>query len=142
MATARLSFKIRATGPDLFYSAQLDGKPFVARRAHADWLEFQHEFIDGPGQHVLEIAMAGKTPQHTRLDSEGNILEDCYIEIQDFMLQDFPIGYALMQNSYYIHDFNGTGDPTRMGFYGIMGCNGVVKFEFQGPTTLWLLENT
>lgn len=142
MAQATISFKIRATGPDLFFSAQLNGRPFIVQRVQGEWTEFVHSFEDHPGAYVLELEMAGKEPHHTEIDPEGNIIKDRWIEVRDFAMQGIPLAHALIEHSYYLHNFNGTGDTVRMGFYGDMGCNGVVRFEFSGPATLWLLENT
>jgi hypothetical protein len=142
MAQATVKFKIRATGPDLFFSAKINDRPFVVQRATNDWIEFYHEFDDGPGHYLLEFEMAGKLPQHTQLDTEGTIVKDQWIEVRDFELLGHACQSALVEHSHYLHDFNGTGDTVRQGFYGDMGCNGVVKFGFQGPVPLWLLENT
>lgn len=142
MTKSNITFRVRATGPDLYLRVLLDGA------------EIQHLFPDTEPQlitveinddieqeHLLELVMAGKAPNHTSIDEHGNITEDRVIEISDVCLDEIELGHTFTTCARYRHDFNGTGDPIDDVFYGTMGCNGTVRFTFSTPVYLWLLEN-
>jgi len=138
-----ISFQARATGPDLTLIVRFDGTE-VGRITDltTEYREIRHEFDDTvDGDHVLEIEMQGKTQDHTQVNAQGEILEDRVIEIQDVKLDDIELGYVFTRAAEYYHDHNGTGDPVTDQFFGVMGCNGRVKFQFSSPLYLWLLEN-
>jgi hypothetical protein len=101
----------------------------------------QHDFDDSDNQHLLEIALSGKLPQHTKIDDQGCIVEDQYIEISDVSLDGIEIHQIFLEHARYRHDFNGAQAEITDQFFGVMGCNGVVSFAFSGPVYLWLLEN-
>ena len=105
-------------------------------------VKIQHEFeeIDGT-QHTLELELSGKTQNDTVIDQDGQIIDDRLIEITTLNIGDIEIGQLLFDRSKYYHDFNGTADQICDKFAGIMGCNGIVKFQFDSPVYLWLLEN-
>jgi len=92
-------------------------------------------------QHTLEIELSGKTQNDTVVDADGQIIDDCLIEVATLNIGDIEIGQLFFDRSKYYHDFNGTADPIVDKFAGIMGCNGTVKFNFNSPVYLWLLEN-
>lgn len=96
---------------------------------------------DADADHVLEIELQGKLPDHTRVDDQGVIIDDVLITISNVRLDDLVLGQTFFDRTDYSHDFNGTGARTVQAFSGHMGCNGVVRFEFSTPAYLWLLEN-
>lgn len=141
MTKSQISFRVRATGPELHLHVRLDG----AEIAHIEpTLESQPvvvEFDDEDDQeHLLELIMSGKHQDHTRVDESGVITEDRVIEITDVQVDEIELGYVFTETTRYHHDFNGTGDPTEEAFHGVMGCNGAVRFPFTTPVYLWLLE--
>jgi hypothetical protein len=89
----------------------------------------------------VEIEMSGKLPEHTAIDDQGNIVEDCTIEISEFSLDEIALVHLFTDNCKYTHDFNGSQAPVVDKFFGNMGCNGIVKFEFSAPLYIWMLEN-
>ena len=99
------------------------------------------EISDDTADHVIEISMQGKTAEHTKIDSDGNILEDILVTVTKAQLDDIELGHAFLEHATYSHDFNGTQDPVTVPFVGVMGCNGIVRFVFSTPAYLWLLEN-
>jgi hypothetical protein len=100
-----------------------------------------HEFPDESCVHTIELEMVGKLPSHTTLDSAGNIVNDCLIEITQIQLAGIDITPVFLPASEYTHNFNGTKETDTYDFYGSMGCNGVVEFAFDGPVYRWLLES-
>lgn len=98
---------------------------------------------DQETEHELRIVMAGKTAQHTKLDSNGNIIEDVmvFVNSETCMLDDINIATLFWDLSTYHHNHNGTTDYANHKFYGAMGCNGTVTLKFSTPVYLWLLEH-
>lgn len=137
-----LAFKAAATGDDLKLTARLNGRVFFDQVLTQDTIAIETEFPDVEGEtYLLEIEMSGKQPQHTVIDADGNIEEDRMIEISDFAIEGIALVHLFTENTQYHHDFNGSQAPIVDEFFGAMGCNGVLKFEFTTPAYLWLLEN-
>ena len=91
--------------------------------------------------HVLKFKLKNKLPEHTKIDSDGNIVDDVLIKIDHINLDEIDLDRVFNQLSVYRHNFNGTGPETTEKFCGTMGCNGEVSFEFATPFYIWLLEN-
>jgi hypothetical protein len=89
----------------------------------------------------LKIVMTGKTSDHTQIDHDGNIVKDAMLGIHNITLDDINIDLIFYKIAMYDHDFNGTDVKLTDKFFGHMGCNGVVQFEFSTPGYIWLLEN-
>ena len=85
--------------------------------------------------------MFGKTPAHTVVDEQGNIVSDAMINISKISVDDIDITQVVHELSVYQHDFNGSQPVIEDKFYGDMGCNGTVRLNFTTPIYLWLLEN-
>ena len=85
--------------------------------------------------------MQGKLPEHTEIDSQGNIVQDRVVEITDFALGGITVDPVLHQLATYTHSYNSNDPATEHKFYGVMGCNGVVKFKFDCPVHVWLLDH-
>jgi hypothetical protein len=96
---------------------------------------------DSQDRHVLELELSNKTTDHTRVDDHGKIIEDSLVYIRDIRIENINIDQLIYEHSNYIHNFNNTKPETSESFFGIMGCNGTVRFEFSSPFYLWLLEN-
>jgi len=93
------------------------------------------------GNQQLKFVLSDKKPMHTVIDNDGNIVSDVYLSIIDFQINNIDLGYAFIKHCVYHHDFNGTQDKVEDKFYGTMGCNGTVIFEFNSPFYIWILEN-
>jgi hypothetical protein len=102
---------------------------------------FKHDIIDEEATRKLKIVMTGKTSAHTQLDSTGNIVKDAMLGIHNIMLDEINIDKIFYKIATYEHDFNGTRPKCLDTFFGNMGCNGTIEFEFATPGYLWLLEN-
>jgi hypothetical protein len=142
MQKCKLSLQAHANSADLVLTLKLDGVDVWQGALATESQEINYEFddeVDGP--HLLEIAMHGKLPNHTTIAEDGSIVQDCMITVDNLQLDDIALGQVFFDLAQYHHDFNGSQTPVVDRFYGNMGCNGTVKFEFNSPLYLWLLEN-
>jgi hypothetical protein len=103
--------------------------------------EIRHKFNDVEGDHVLQIKLKNKTQQHTQIDSEGCIVSDACLCVQDISFDKIQLQPIMTELAEYSHDHNGTTDPVTDKFYGNLGCNGVVSLKFTSPVYVWLLQN-
>lgn len=102
-----------------------------------------HKFDDVEDiTHTLTITLSGKLPMHTEVDDQGNIVSDLLVNVSQFSLESVPIDHLVWKNAKYYHDFNGTQNDIVDQFFGDLGCNGRVEFQFVSPVYIWLLENT
>ena len=102
---------------------------------------FTYDTEDEEGEHVLEFVMKNKTADHTKIDTDGNIVKDARIIISNLEFDAIDLTQVFISHAVYTHDFNGTKNKTQEKFYGEMGCNGIVSFKFNSPVYLWLLEH-
>lgn len=103
--------------------------------------KFVYALSDDDGDHLLEFVMKHKTDTHTKIDADGNIIEDARLIISDLAFDEIELNQIFVSQAVYTHDFNGTQAQTQTKFYGEMGCNGTVSLEFTTPIYLWLLEH-
>jgi hypothetical protein len=93
------------------------------------------------GDYILRIVMSDKTAEHTKVDSDGNILKDVLIELSNFDIDGIDVNQLFQDKIVYTHNFNGTQPEIKDSFHGFMGCNGELTLNFSTPMYLWLLEN-
>ena len=103
-------------------------------------IKINHEFKDSDGVHELKFILKNKTDAHTRIDENGNIVNDACITISQAAFDDIKLEHTFTESTQYSHNFNGTQDLIIEPFYGVMGCNGTVSMQFTSPVYLWLLE--
>lgn len=96
---------------------------------------------DDDGEHVLEIELTGKLPEHTKITESGEIVQDALISINQLTIDDIDLDLVFSTLAEYTHDFNGSGKTITDRCYNHLGCNGVVTFKFTTPVYLWILEN-
>jgi hypothetical protein len=92
-------------------------------------------------EHELKFVLKNKSIDHTKINADGNIIEDYVINIDNLSLDQIQLGSDLYKQFVYKHNFNDNGPETEDKFYGTMGCNGTVTLKFTTPLYLWLLEN-
>ena len=90
--------------------------------------------------HELRFVLKNKLPEHTKIDTAGNIVSDARLTVTDIGFDAIDLGHMIVEQAVYTHDFNGTGAQTQHKFYGEMGCNGTVSLKFSTPVYLWVLE--
>lgn len=92
-------------------------------------------------QQQLKIVVKNKTPAHTIVNEQDEIVSDSTLDILNFKLDGIEIDQLVRDLSVYRHDFNGSGNWIDDGFFNTVGCNGSITLEFTTPSYLWLLEN-
>jgi hypothetical protein len=94
------------------------------------------------GSHCLTITLKNKTPEHTKINNQGEIISDSLISLTDIYINDVDISQLFFRKSVYYHSFNDEKQPlAQHQFYELMGCNGYVEFKFSTPLYAWLFEN-
>lgn len=142
MEKCNISLTAKSSGQDLHLHVTLDGETLWQGFPSADPVRITHDFDDSTeSDHVLGFELSGKTQLHTRINDQGEILEDAMITISSVSLDGIDLGQVFFENCTYCHDFNGTGAFTQDSFFGDMGCNGRVEMRFRSPSYLWLLES-
>lgn len=106
-----------------------------------DICKVKFDINDADAVQKIKVIMSGKTPDHTKIDDQNNIITDAMIKIASATIDGIDIDQLLINKTQYSHDFNGSQDAIVDQFYGFMGCNGILTFEFSTPIYLWLLEN-
>jgi len=136
-----LEFDIGTTEPGamLGVRASMDGTVFYNNSHVTETYHVTHEISDDDLDHVLEIELFGKLPEHTKVNEAGEIVQDAMLEISHMQFDGIDIEQIISPE--YHHDFNGSQDAIVDEFFGHMGCNGTVKVKFTTPIYLWLLEN-
>jgi hypothetical protein len=104
-------------------------------------ISFEHTLDDSDGEHELRIVMKHKQAAHTRIDDQGNIVQDAVLTVSDLEFANINIMQIAADHAEYSHDFNGSQPAGVHRFYSDMGCNGTVSMKFTTPVYLWLLEN-
>lgn len=142
MNLSNFSFDASCSCSDLKIIVRLDGAVLSEHQLSPDAVSIRHEFDDDLEQsRLLEIELAGKTQAHTTVNEAGEILEDHTVNIANFQLDGVELDYVFYSNCEYEHSYNNpAGESTVEKFFGNMGCNGTVRFEFVSPTYIWLLE--
>jgi len=135
---------------------KLDTTDSTAKIGVAVWIDdtcvYQTDQLPGPqnidfavsdddGEHELRIVISGKTTDHTKVDAQGNIIEDVVVSIANITIDEIDVDQLFNEKCVYTHDFNGTQPEIQNVFYGAAGCNGTISFRFTTPIYLWLLEN-
>jgi hypothetical protein len=141
MEKCKLTFTVRGTAPDLRIAVELDNTVFYDAEPTDQARVIECVFDDTDMKHVLSIQMSGKRADHTQINTTGEIISDRWAEIRNVCLDGIPIEQAFLKHAQYWHSFNSNNPHQPDIFWGNMGCNGTVRFEFQGPVYMWLLEN-
>jgi hypothetical protein len=142
MPTAKLSFCVAASGPELGLVVRLDHEIIYDSSPGPEPAKIEYEFDDSQeSEHSLTFEMYGKLPTFTQINDAGEIIEDRCVMITDIAFDDIQLGYTVTEVASYHHDTNGTTGAVTDTFYGIMGCNGCMEIKFRTPIYLWLLEN-
>jgi len=141
MDNATLSMQVSATDPGLDVLIRLNNIDIFQGQPGVNPITVKHEFDDSNIEYTLIIELSGKTVDHTKVDKDGNIINDVLVTFSDFKLEDIDISQIVFQKAEYHHNFNGTQDNIIDSFHGTIGCNGQIILKFQAPVYLWLLEN-
>jgi len=128
---SKLQFEMRVNDQSVFKSNSI-----------VEPIKISYNFQNDEQQtYRVQFIMSGKESSDTILDDQGNIVNDVMLTISNIFIDDIDINQLLIEKAEYTHDFNGSQDAITDKFYGNMGCNGTVTFEFTTPFYLWLLEH-
>ena len=83
-----------------------------------------------PGEQVLQFTLKNKTPAHTVLNNNNEIIRDACVGIENFELDHVALEHTFFEQCRYHHDFNGSQNAIVDDFFGTMGCNGTVSLRF------------
>jgi hypothetical protein len=101
----------------------------------------EFDLPEDEAEHSLRFVMDNKMPDHTQIDSNGNIVADSKLTVTDLAIDEILLDQLLFNLATYTHNSNGSGPEVQDKFYGEIGCNGTVELKFTTPVYLWLLEN-
>jgi len=143
MDTIRISLDVsnRSQHHNLGIELWIDQEKFFDSTISPGTHHIVHDFSAQDGEHILRAVLKNKTAEHTRVNEQGDIIEDALIRIDNISFDGIDIAQLVYQLSQYVHDGNGSETIAVHPFYGDMGCNGRVQLSFQSPVYLWLLEN-
>ena len=125
-----LGVKISVDGQTIYENLHVKNKEQV-----------EYTLSDDDSEHELVFDFFGKSTEHTTIDTNGNIINDALLIIDNFSFDNINITPVMQKLASYTHDFNGTQAPTHTKFYGALGCNGTLRLKFSTPVYLWLLEH-
>ncbi len=140
MESATVTFDLIPTNQPLQVQVRFDGNVVLDEEISRQTPVYFDFNDDDVGEHCLEIELLNKTHNHTVLNSDGKIVNDSSILIENIALDDIPLGYIATQTAIYTHNNNDSSEPVMDPFYSEIGCNGVVQLKFTSPVYLWLLE--
>jgi len=142
MTPTDFSFNVKSSGKTLDLEVKLDNIIIHDLTIDSGITPITIELDDDvEADHCLEIILKNKTPEHTIVDENNNIVEDSELVFSDIMVDEIDIEELLYFQAKYSHNFNGSGELTEENFYGTIGCNGTVEINLKTPIYLWLLEN-
>lgn len=139
---SKIRLQLTADHSHLPVCVRLDDQIIYQARPGPDPTDVMGWFDDDVADvHRLTIELQDKTEQDTVLDQQGNIIKDHQIFVDSICIDDIDISQVFYDLSTYTHDGNGHEELHARHFYRVMGCNGVVIFEFTSPVYAWLLEH-
>ena len=143
MTTVPFKCKIGTSNPAALLGLEvLLDKKSVYRSDHVtDLVDLTVDIVEDDAEHQLTFCLFGKTPEHTEVDDQGNIVKDSVLTITDITLDDIDINHLFTEHAVYTHDFNGSQEEIKDKFYGAAGCNGSITITVSTPVYIWLLEN-
>lgn len=140
--TRKISFEVSSTDLTIPLGLEvwLDENKLIDI-AQVQLQEITLKIPNSPSDRNLKFIIKNKLPEHTQIDSDGNIVKDARLTIKNLVFDEVPIGHLFLELAEYIHDSNGTQNLTSHKFFGEGGCNGTVSLKFTTPLYVWLLEN-
>ena len=127
---------------DLGLEVWMDNEKFFDSNIESGQVHISHEFIEDECEHSLRFVFKNKTIDHTTIDEDGTITSDAVLQITNLTLDNMEIDQIFYKEAVYTHNRNGAlKQHVQEKFYGTLGCNGTVSFDFYTPFYMWLLEN-
>jgi hypothetical protein len=110
-----------------------------------EFFEFDVELDEG--EHYLSIDLINKSPDDTKLNDAGEIVEDLLLNIVSIEIDEIDIGFLSYTLSTYNPVYpdsyidNDQKKITTIKNCVNLGWNGTWKLPFTSPVYVWLLEN-
>lgn len=143
MNQLKIKFDVVNTGSssDLGIEIWIDKNKLLDQCVPHGVTAFEHSIDEDEADHQLKLILKNKTQEHTKVDEQDNIISDEHLQIENVEFDDMNIEYLYFEKCIYTHDLNGTQPKREDTFFGYLGCNGEVVFNFSTPFYIWLLEN-
>jgi len=133
-----ITYNTNKTSPEIHVCCKFDNIVLDDSSFQKGKKQIRFEILDTPDIEFrkLTVELKGKQDYHTLLDQENNIIDDYYTIIESVILDEIDVTdqFASGQRC-YTHN-NGFTDK----FFGFLGVNGVVCFEFYTPLWKWFLS--
>jgi len=142
MTTAKISFDISPSDPacPLGVEVWVDQQQIFNTEHLADAVKISHDIDEDDANHELRVVLKHKLPEHTTVDTDGNITRDAVINVGAFEFEDIDVNQVVQEQAVYYHNFNGSAAETQDKFFSSLGCNGTMSLKFSTPIYLWLLS--
>ena len=103
---------------------------FCVQLNQVELADKNNQFDGSPvlGQNTLQVTFLNKVDTDTKIDSEGNILEDLAVIIDSLLVDEVDVSSDCKQYGIYT-----TQDQTVELTYGFMHKNGVFNYKFVYP---------
>ena len=139
----QITFDINTTNSEAKLAAEvwLDERLQIAVDHVTETIPVSVAVGEDDGEYELRIVLKNKTADDTKVDLEGNIVQDSCLTVNNFKFDDIDVDQLVSEQAVYRHSFNGDGPEIDDEFYWCMGCNGTVSLRFSTPIYIWLLEN-
>lgn len=139
-STLMITFDVWSTGKPLDLEVLIDSESVYSQTITTK-TPVSIELNDDEERTVsLEIIMKNKSTDHVVVGDSGEIIKDSMLKFSNIEIDKINIEKIIWSQAKYTHDFNGSGNLIIENFYGLMGCNGVVKLDISTPIYQWLLE--
>ena len=87
------------------------------------------------GKHKLKLVIQNKNEVNTKIDQQGNVLEDTLVTIKELKINDIDLKPIIESHSVYHTQSQGTLKQTL-----VLGLNGSWELDVNVPIYDWLLE--
>jgi hypothetical protein len=129
--------------PEIEFAISVDNQLQMVQCADGQNHRFDYEFEDCESSNILkiELVMSGKNQTHTVVDDNNEIVSDSAVKIQQVILDDIDVtDYLCVGLPCYQHNNNGATDMLIDEFYGYVGQNGRITWNFGLPLYKWFLD--
>lgn len=92
--------------------------------------------------HTLKVIVAGMKMDYTKIDIDGEIVDDVLLKIKNVYLDEIPLDNLVYEKCEYLPEYPaGVAGERVLPRVEHLGWNGTWRLEFTSPVYLWLLEN-
>jgi hypothetical protein len=89
--------------------------------------------VEFPG--YMTVTVNGKMPTDTKVDAEGNVVQDMYVKIIDLQINGMSVDKVWLEKAIYLKRFS-DGELVNTNY---LGFNGQVRIDFDKPNSfIWV----